>query len=88
MGCQRSGTTLLGLILNSHSEVTVIDENDNYFHKPSNLTILLDLNKVRSALQEPISQNHFIFKAPRDTTRVDEIDSLFNSFKIFNVLIQ
>ncbi len=32
-GCQRSGTTLLNLILNSHSQVTAVDEDQFQVHK-------------------------------------------------------
>lgn len=53
-GCQRSGTTLLNLILNSHPDVTAIDEND------------FDGSRLKEYLESPEFHPRVAFKLPAE----------------------
>jgi len=72
LGCQRSGTTLLGMILQAHSSVEVIEENNGRFHQIYALTRLLDLARVDS--YQSTDAKLAVFKAPRDSHRICEIE--------------
>jgi hypothetical protein len=80
MGCQRSGTTLLTLILSMHPAVQVIDEPDTRFHVVSGETALLDFDLVEAASLR--QRALLVFKAPRDTHRIDELFSHFRNARL------
>ena len=70
MGCQRSGTTLLGMVLESHPQIEMIEENDLRFHGNGALTRELKLDAV---LKNPAVDGGLTgYKAPRDSHRLDE----------------
>jgi len=69
-GCQRSGTTLLGMILEAHPRIDLIDENNPHYHPVGEITYELDVE----AAAKPHRGNSVLgFKAPRDSHRVAEI---------------
>ena len=80
MGSQRSGTTLLAMLLDAHPAIDVVDEDNRNFHFRHGPTFLLDFHRVR---QHCLRCNHLVgFKAPRDTQRVDELFRTFAEAKI------
>jgi hypothetical protein len=64
IGCQRSGTTLLRLILNSHSEISCADENISY-------DVLSDSNKFQNFLETKNKKKWIGFKIPRFTEQIN-----------------
>jgi hypothetical protein len=71
LGCQRSGTTLLGMALEAHSRIEMIEESDRRFNIPYGLTLRLDLRAVRHYQGNQLSA--IGYKAPRDSHRCAEI---------------
>ena len=71
LGCQRSGTTLLGLMLEAHPGVDLIEENDDRFHPLRDGDRRLDL--PAAVQHRPADGLVPVFKAPRETHRLDEI---------------
>jgi hypothetical protein len=71
LGCQRSGTTLLGMALQAHPDIELIEENNPCFHTQYALTKQINL----SAVKEYSSTDRKLtgFKAPRDSHRTEEI---------------
>lgn len=61
----------MGLILDSHPRIKLIDEDDRSFHFVGDTTFLLDLERARCAQAD--SGSILCFKAPRDTFRVAEL---------------
>lgn len=67
-GCQRSGTTLLGMALHAHKGLDVIEEDNNRFHERVGETLLL---KFQTCLKSTLSAAQQTgFKAPRDSHRL------------------
>lgn len=64
LGCQRSGTTLLRLILDSHSKISCADENISY-------EVLSDSNKFKNFLEVNNKMNWTGFKIPRLTEQIN-----------------
>ena len=75
---------MLGLILGVHPELELVDEDDLRFHTRSNLTYLLDLPGVRRAVAP--DGKRFVFKAPRDTHRFEELLSCGRGARILWVV--
>ena len=77
LGSQRSGTTLLGLCLEVHPDVELVEEADTRFHQPYFFTKRIDLRCVNN--YKPDKKRVICFKSPRDSHRVkairDEVDS-------------
>ncbi len=63
IGCQRSGTTLLRLILDSHSKISCADENVSY-------DVLSDSNKLKNYLENNRKVEWSGFKIPRLTEQI------------------
>ncbi len=63
-GSQRSGTTLLSLILDSHPEIKTIDE------------VLFARQKLNDYLSSPDFPPHVVFKLPRYATEIEWIRAL------------
>lgn len=71
-GCQRSGTTLLGMVLEAHPEIEIIEENNTRFHSHGKITRELDLPAVAThAPRRPALMTGY--KCPRDSHRIREI---------------
>ncbi|MHC4519482.1 MAG: sulfotransferase family protein [Planctomycetota bacterium] len=84
MGSQRSGTTLLAMLLDAHPDIDVVDEDNPEFHFRRGPTLLLEFDRVR---QHCSRCDHLVgFKAPRDTQRVDELLRTFTEAKILWVV--
>jgi len=67
-GCQRSGTTLLGIILDAHQDIDIIEEDNGAFQERIGETLLL---KFQNCIDYAASQaQHIGFKAPRDSHRM------------------
>jgi len=60
-GCQRSGTTLLNLILDSHNKIKSIDEAD------------FDITEMRKYLAELNLESHICLKLPEESSNMDFI---------------
>lgn len=75
LGSQRSGTSLLGMALEAHKNIELIEENNLEFHQQYALTKLIDL---RAMSQYQSSRGIMTgFKAPRDSHRIKEfIDAI------------
>jgi hypothetical protein len=58
-GCQRSGTTLMGLILDSHPAIRHVDESDFYRNKPRRL--------LRATRSKPVLS----FKLPQESANLE-----------------
>lgn len=70
-GCQRSGTTLLGMVLEAHPNVDLIDEQHPDFHPFGEITRELD---VGTAAAHQSGVDRLVgFKAPRDSHRLHDI---------------
>ncbi len=67
MGSQRSGTTLLGLVLAANPNIEITEENDLKYHYKGERTFLLDIDEVSTLDQQ--AEGCFGFKVPRDTHR-------------------
>jgi len=68
------------LILSMHPAVRAIDEPDTRFHLVSGETAQLDFDLVKAAsLQQ---RALLVFKAPRDTHRIDELFSYFQNARL------
>ena len=80
LGSQRSGTTLLGLCLEAHPEIEVVEESDDRFHQPYFLTKRIDLEGVND-YQSP-GRRAICFKSPRDSHRVKAIFAKMDHVKI------
>ena len=80
LGCQRSGTTLLGMILQAHNNLEIIEENNFWFHRQYALTYQLDLKKVWE-YKSPGGKS-VVYKAPRDSHRVEEIINTIPNVRI------
>lgn len=80
LGSQRSGTTLLGLCLEAHPDIELIEENDARFHQPYFLTRRIDLGLVNE--YKPPCIKAICFKSPRDSHRVKSISLEINPVKI------
>lgn len=65
LGCQRSGTTLLRLILESHSKIACVDEHRAY-------SILSDSNSLEKELESNKTKFWIGFKTPRITEQMLE----------------
>lgn len=63
-GCQRSGTTLLSLVLNSHPQIQGVDEVD------------FDRAKAALYLNSPEYHSHVAFKLPSHAHRVESFGAL------------
>ena len=70
-GCQRSGTTLLGMALEAHPSVEIVEENNQRFHKRGAVDRELDLEAVVSYTQG--GGKVVGFKVPRDSHRLKQI---------------
>jgi len=79
-GCQRSGTTLLGMALEAHPRIDFMDESDRRFHTKGDLGRTLDLAAVVARVGS--AGRLAGFKAPRDSHRVEEIDRALPSVRI------
>jgi len=67
-GCQRSGTTLLGLALQAHKDITLFEEDQSRFQERVGETLLL---KFPACLEYDAQNPQLIgFKAPRDSHRL------------------
>jgi hypothetical protein len=71
LGSQRSGTTLLGMTLQAHPDIEIIEESNQCFHTDQGLTKQLELLVLDQ--YKPDAHTHIGYKAPRDTHRIDEI---------------
>jgi hypothetical protein len=71
LGCQRSGTTLLGMALQAHPGIDLIEENNPRFHNQYALTKQLNLHAVKEYAPEGCELVGF--KSPRDSHRCEEI---------------
>lgn len=71
IGCQRSGTTLLRLILETHPQISVYEEPDCWDFLPNK--ILLQ-NEIIKKLKE--GKKKIVFKAPAITEQLVNVDSL------------
>ena len=80
LGSQRSGTTLLGLCLEAHPDIELIEETDARFHQPYFLTKRIDLEYVNA--YQPREKKSICFKSPRDSHRVKAISREIDSIKI------
>lgn len=80
MGSQRSGTTILSMILDVHPEISIIEEDNCGFHFQGSHTLLLDFTKAKTYKSE--TSRYIGFKAPRDTHRVNELFSTIPNTKI------
>lgn len=80
MGAQRSGTTLLGMILSANQKIQVVDEDNLAYHYQGGETLLLDLDAAANLCRT--SRDSVCFKVPRDTHRIDEILTVFPEAKI------
>jgi len=65
LGCQRTGTTLVRFILESHSQIFCIDEHRAY-------TILQDENILKKEIKSNIGKRWLGFKTPRITEQMLE----------------
>jgi len=65
LGCQRTGTTLMRLILESHSKVSCVDENRGY-------EILSNQTFLKNELKKNNKKNWIGFKTPRITEQMFE----------------
>jgi len=65
LGCQRTGTTLMRLILESHSKISCVDENRGY-------SILADQNLLKKELKNNSKKKWLGFKTPRITEQMQE----------------
>jgi len=65
LGCQRSGTTLVRFILESHSKISCVDEHRAY-------SILQDENLLKNEITSNISKKWLGFKTPRITEQMLE----------------
>jgi len=63
IGCQRSGTTLLRLILDSHTKISCIDETRAY-------DLLSDSTKINQILKNEQNSGWIGFKIPRFTEQI------------------
>jgi len=72
LGCQRSGSTLLGMALQAHSGTEIIEENNPSFHvRSASSPIQINLQAVNEYIQE---HGKLVgFKSPRDSHRIAEI---------------
>jgi len=73
-GCQRSGTTLLNLILDSHPTISGIDET--YFRDA------FDTQKMHSALQRTRRYKHTCFKLPMESHNIASLKKEFPDLKV------
>jgi len=65
LGCQRTGTTLMRLILESHSQISCIDENRAY-------QILSNQELFRKEQKTNQNKKWLCFKTPRITEQMSE----------------
>jgi hypothetical protein len=72
LGSQRSGSTLLGMALQAHGGIEIIEENNPAFHvRSASSPIQIDLQVVNAYKQE---EGKLVgFKSPRDSHRIAEI---------------
>ena len=67
LGCQRSGTTLLGMALEAHSSIEIIEENNSVFHRQGEITKELNLDAI---IEYERTQSCLVgYKAPRESYR-------------------
>ncbi len=78
-GCQRSGTTLLGMALDAHARLTVIEEDNSQFHESIGETLLLKFQACRD--YHPAGFNNIGFKAPRDSHRLEDFTRAYPVLK-------
>ena len=75
LGCQRSGTTLVGMMLEAHRRIEYFGEMDDTVNRTGDLTRELDLDAVRA---QPVpTGGRAGFAANRDTHRCAEIHATF-----------
>lgn len=79
LGCQRSGTTLVGMMLEAHPLVRYFGEHERDLHLAGEHTRLLDLDAMRSITPEPRAT--FGFAANRDTHRWQELSVAFPALR-------
>ena len=72
LGCQRSGTTLTFLMLNSHPKLTILDETESQF----------DYLPLNSMFQNWIEGNFFGCKLPAKVGNIEYINRYFPHVKI------
>jgi len=65
LGCQRTGTTIMRLILESHSKISCVDENRAY-------SILSDQNLLNAERKKNKTKTWLCFKTPRITEQMSE----------------
>jgi len=65
LGCQRTGTTLMRLILESHSKISCVDENRAY-------PILSDQKLLNNERKKNQNKEWLCFKTPRITEQMSE----------------
>ena len=73
-GCQRSGTTLLSLILDSHNAIKSIDEAD------------FDIKKLQEYLCDPNSPSNLCLKLPEESANLNFIKNILEKPKVIWII--
>ncbi len=79
-GCQRSGTTLLGIALDAHRDIDIIEEDNGAFQERAGETLLLKFQHCLDYAQS--RPQHIGFKAPRDSHRLLDLTAQQPDLKI------